>query len=590
MTTETTTETTTQEQGQEAVAAVESAPQGPEPGLFWKGLVREIGAEHVVVDLGGASGRFAAREAKGLDGSWMVSVGEEVEVLVDDLVGEVWAVSMEKAEKVRVYEKLQEMARKKEVVSGVVTRHERRGLSVDIGVKAILPAKDSGIRQHEMTDAIGERLQCQVVRFDEKKGEVVLSRKDLAKVEAQGKKAEALGRLQVGQRVKGVVTSLANYGAFVDLGGVDGLLHVSEIRWERTDKPEDVLSVGDEVEVQVLEIDTAKDRIALSRKVLLENPWSAFMREYPVGSKAKGVVSSLPEFGAFVRIGAVEGLIHISELSWERNVRRSSDVLSLDQEVEVQVVKVDAEKQRVGLSLKRLTTNPWEIALAELKEGDKVKGVVRSVADFGVFVEVVPGVEGLLHVSDMSWTRQVGRPRDLREFHEGDELEVRVLGIDAERQRISLGLKQLEADPWEAVGPELREGGTVTVTISRIVTFGAFATLAPGLEGLIHASELSAERVERIEDVVKVGQEVAVKVLSADRAKRKVALSLKAQVEAEGGAMRSYTEEGAVNEGLAAQLRAKGFQSSEGGEEAAQAEEPVQGEEPVQAEEPVQGE
>jgi small subunit ribosomal protein S1 len=358
------------------------------------------------------------------------------------------------------------------------------------------------------------------------------------------------------------VSSLASYGAFIDLGGADGLLHVSEIRWERTNRPEDALAVGEEFEVEVIELDESRDRISLSRRSLVENPWEVFARNHPEGSRAQGVVSSLTDFGAFVSIDGVDGLIHISELSWDRGVREAAEVLSVGQEVEALVLRIEPERQRVGLSLKRLGANPWEVALSDLNVGEHRKGRVRNVASFGVFVEILPGVEGLVHVSDMSWTKRVDKPSDFHKFEADEEIEVAVLEIDAERQRLKLGIKQLDSDPWELAGPELRDGGTLTVTISRLAPFGAFATIAEGLEGLIHISEISTERVERVEDAVKVGQERKVRVLSADRDKRKISLSIKAYSDEDADALREYAEAApAGSSALAEQLIAKGLVS-----------------------------
>ncbi len=575
----------------EAVEEVEEEAPGIEPGMVCTAKVTEMGDERVLVDLDhGAKGFFMRREARAVDGGDMVSVGEEVEVLVDDLEGELWAVSMERAEKIRVFDRLVALAKDRAVVKGVVTRRVRQGLSVDIGVRALLPTRESGMRNHELAEAVGTVVECQILKFDRKKGEVTLSRKSLAQAQAKARKEEVFGKLNIGDRVTGVVSSLTKFGAFIDIGGADGLLHVSEMGWDRVARPSDLFAVGDEVEAEIVELNPERDRIGLSRKNLLGNPWEDFAKNHPEGSRAKGVVRSLTDFGAFVTIDGMDGLVHLSEMTWDRGVRNPGDLLSLEQEVEVIVLRIEPERQRVGLSIKRLQPNPWETALESINVGDRIKGKLSSVAKFGVFVEIVPGVEGLVHVSDMSWTKRIEKPEDLREFAEGDEVEVMVLEMNPDRQRISLGIKHLEADPWEAAGPELRPGGTLTVTVSRIAAFGAFATITPGLEGLIHVSELAVDRVDRIEDVVKVGDEVKAQVLSAERGKNKVSLSIKAHLIADGSAMREYTDEGSANNAFAQQLLAKGLVNKEDAvaEESAPAEEVIAAPAEVVEEAPVE--
>jgi small subunit ribosomal protein S1 len=581
------TEPVQQEASPREEAVPEALPAGPEPGIFWQAKVSEIGQEYVRVELGDdVVGRFEACEARAADKSLMVAVGDDVEVLLDDLEGEEWVVSMEKAEKLRVFQRLGALAKDKTVISGVITRQVRGGLSVDIGVRAFLPGRESGFRSHEAGAMVGREINCQIQRFDRKKGEVVLTRRKLAEEAVKARKSALYETINVGDVVTGVVSSVTKFGAFLDIGGADGLLHVSEMSWERVGNPSKVVSEGDEIEVQIVEINPDRDRIGLSRKALLENPWQNFADANPAGTKLTGKVKNITDFGAFVEIGAgVEGLVHISELSWDKSVKSANDLLEAGQELEVIVKEVDIASQRVSLSVKRLQPNPWEMALKDLEVGARITGKVSSVVEFGVFVEVIPGVEGLVHVSDMSWTERISNPTDLRDFQEGEELEVMVLSIDSDRNRLSLGIKQLEKEPWELAGEGLRKGGTLEVTISRLVDFGAFATIVPGLEGLIHISELAVDRVERVDEAVKTGQVVKVRVLDADRKKAKISLSIKAHLTGEGEGMREYTEESNVGTSLGALLMKKGLVDEEEESVAASEESVEASEESVEASE-----
>lgn len=538
----------------------EPEPTGPQPGEYWDCTVTALGDEHVTVDMGeGLIGRFPALEARASGGGNLVEPGDKIEVLLDETEDDgSWIVSMEKAEKVRVFERLIELAKRKAVVEGVVTRHVRAGLSVDIGVKALLPARDSGIRPHDMPKMVGRTIKAQVIKFDRRKGEVVLSRRKVAEHDAEVRKAQLLNRIEVGDIVKGRVVSVRPFGAFVDIGGADGLIHVTEMSWDKGVKPEDIVSMGEEVEVLIKEIDTQRDRIGLSLKALRDNPWDGFADKHAVGSRVTGKVNSITEFGVFVTIDGIDGLVHISELSWDRNVKDANTLVSVGDTTEVVIKEIDVDRRRLSLSIKRTQPNPWEVAVGELEVGKRITGPIRNITDFGVFVEVVPGVEGLLHCGDMSWTERIEKPADHMEFKEGEEIEVMVLGIDPDRNRVSLGLKQLENDPWEDAGPGLKKGGTLDVKITRLADFGAFAEVVPGLEGLIHISEVAVDRVERLRSHLSVGQEVKVKVKDADRKTRKISLSIKALLIDEGGGIREHVEDDDAGTSLGALLKKSG--------------------------------
>jgi small subunit ribosomal protein S1 len=516
-----------------------------EPGIYWNATVTEIGDDAVTVDLGDDTlGYFPAGEARAAGGGALVKAGDSIEVLVDDLSDDgSWVVSMEKAEKLRVFERLVQLAKKRAVVQGVVTRHIRAGLSVDIGVKALLPNRDSGFRPHELPALVGTTIKAQVIKFDRRKGEVVLSRRKIAERDAEVRQAQLMSRIEVGDIVKGSVVSIRDFGAFVDLGGADGLIHVSEMAWDKGLQPKDVLSVGDEVEVLIKEIDTQRGRIGLSLKALRDNPWDKLAGQHTVGSKTKGKVSSITDFGIFVTIGGVDGLVHVSELTWEKESTDPNSIASVGDEIEVVVKEVDTSRQRLSLSIKQLLPNPWQAGLGSLEVGQRVTGAITSVVDFGVFVQVAPGVEGLLHCGDMTWEKRISKPSEFRKFQEGEDVEVIVISIEADRQRVGLGIKQLDGDPWEEAGAELKKGGTLTVTITRLEKFGAFAQIVPGLEGLIHISEVAVDRVENLRHELRTGQEVKVKVLEADRRSRKVGLSIKRLLMDEGEGIREHVEE-----------------------------------------------
>jgi len=556
----------------------ESEDAGPEethlPGAFCKARVLSVGDELIEVDLGeDEKGRFETSEARRVDGSIMVAVGDEIEVLLDEDTAAGWVVSMDKAEKVRVFERLSELADKHAQVRGVITRIVRGGFSVDIGVKAFLPARESGIRRAESNSAVGRGIQCAIQRFDRKNGEIVLTRRKIAEAEAKRTKSELYDSLKVGTILEGYVTNVTNFGAFVDIGGAEGLLHVTEMGWGRVDKPSDVVAEGDVVRVKVTEVNRERERIGLSMKALESNPWEAVAARFPAGQTFTGHITNLADFGAFVELeSGVEGLVHISELSWDRDLRHPSEVVGLDQEVTVKVLEVDIERQRISLSLKALTPNPMHEAMAALNIGDVVTGSVTRIEEYGVFVEIAPGVSGLCHVSDMSWAERIRNPADLRDFAVGQPCEVRILDIDNQRNRIKLGIKQLSVDPWEAAADKLERGAVIEVTISRLTNFGAFATITDGLEGLIHISEINTERVDDIGRELSVNQQVKVKVLEADRSRRKVSLSIKAyKEEGEEGTMRSYADDDDASTSLGALLKSKGLVEADAPEETPEA-------------------
>jgi len=545
------------------------------PGVLWSATITAMGDETIDVDLGdGQKGRMDAIEARFPENTegLQAKPGDTVQVLVDELEGDIWSVSMDKANKIQIFDRLMQLAEAKEEITGTVTRRVRGGVSIDIGVRAFLPARESGLRNSELDSSIGRSLTCVIKRYDLDKNEVVLTRKKIAERQQEKVREEVYSVIEVGAVVKGTVTSITRFGAFLDIGGVEGLLHVSEMAWKRVSRPESVVALGNSLEVKVVDMDRERDRIGLSLKEMTPNPWIEVAENFPQGARARGPVTSVTDFGAFVRVAdGVEGLVHISELTWDRNVKHPSAVTAVGDELDVVVLNVDIADQRLSLSHKRLTPSPWQAALSDLDAGVKLEGTVTSVVDFGVFVELRPGVEGLVHVSDMSWEKRIERPSDLRDFQPGDTCEVIVLNIDPDRERISLGIKQLEGDPWADATANLNKGDVIDVTISRIEGFGAFATIAKNVEGLIHISEVSTERVDDLEHHLKHGQEVKVKVINLDRRSRKIGLSIKAFLEQD--TMHEYSEDASAGTSLGALLKAKGIVPADAGDEEAPAEE-----------------
>ena len=545
------------------------------PGVIWSATITEMGDEFIDVDLGdGQKGRMEAIEARFPENTEGIQAktGDTVNVLVDELQDDVWAVSMDKANKIQIFDRLMELAKAREEITGTVTRRIRGGVSMDIGVRAFLPARESGLRNSELDSAVGRTLTCVIKRYDLDKNEVVLTRKKIAERQHEKLREEVYSKLEVGAVVKGTVTSITRFGAFLDIGGMDGLLHVSEMAWKRVSRPEAIVALGNTLEVKIVEIDRERDRIGLSLKDMTPNPWISVAESFPAGSRARGPVTSVTDFGAFVRVAdGVEGLVHISELTWDRNIKHPSAVTAVGEELDVVVLNVDIAEQRLSLSHKRLTPSPWQEALSDLDTGVKIEGTVTSVVDFGVFVELRPGVEGLVHVSDMAWDKRIERPSDLRDFQPGDTCEVIILNIDPDRERISLGIKQLEGDPWADATANLKQGDVIDVTISRLESFGAFATIAENVEGLIHISEVSTERVDELEHHLRHGQEVKVKVINLDRRSRKIGLSIKAYLEQD--MMYEYSEDVSAGTSLGALLKAKGIvpADEDGGDDAPEA-------------------
>ncbi len=501
-----------------------------------EGRILRVEGDFVLVDVGYKSegiiavGEWEDGEAPPAPGQPIKVLIEDVEDtfgLVDDTRGMI-TLSKRKAEKIEAWKRVMENVHEADVVTGVVNRKIKGGLLVDIGVNVFLPASQVDIRRPaDIGDYIGRTIQCIVLKIDELRRNIVVSRRALIEAERAEKKAELLSQLQVGHRRKGVVKNIADFGAFVDLGGIDGLLHITDMSWGRINHPSEMVGIDQEIEVQILHIDYEKEKIALGLKQKSASPWENVEEKFPVGSKIKGTVVNVMSYGAFVKLEeGIEGLVHISEMSWTKRVSHPSELVQIDDEIEVVVLGINKEKQEISLGMKQTQDNPWDHVAEHYPPGTIVKGTVRNLTNYGAFIEIEEGIDGLLHVSDMSWTRKISHPNEMVE--KAQELECRVLSVDQGRRRIALGLKQLAEDPWARDIPGKYEPGqVVTGVVTKITNFGVFVGLENGLEGLLHISELADHKVENPEDIVKVGQQIEVKILRVDPDERKIGLSRK---------------------------------------------------------------
>ncbi len=500
------------------------------------GKIVEVTEDFVVVDVGFKSegaidrGEWSETDEQPVVGGIVKVLVEEMEDELgpaDDIHGMI-SLSKRKAEKIIQWEETIRAIEEGQVVTGTVTRKIKGGLLVDIGVPVFLPASQVDIRRpNDIADFIGRVVQCEVLKIDESRRNIVVSRRSLIEKQREEDREHLLSELEVGQLRKGIVKNIADFGAFVDLGGIDGLLHITDMSWERIGHPSEMVAIDQEIEVKVLQIDREKQKIALGLKQKQKNPWENIVEKYPVGSTVKGEVVNVMSYGAFVKLEpGIEGLVHISEMSWTRRINHPNEMVNIGDEIDVKILGVDAAGQQLSLGIKQTMTNPWDTVTDKYSEGTVVTGKVRNLTNYGAFVELEQGIDGLLHVSDMSWTRKVSHPSEMVE--KGQEIKCRVLSVDQGRRRIALGLKQLDQDPWVSSIPDkYQPNQLVKGKVTKITNFGVFVGLEDGLEGLLHISELADHKVENPEDVVKVGDEIEVKVLRVDIDERKIGLSRK---------------------------------------------------------------
>ncbi|MEM7588551.1 MAG: 30S ribosomal protein S1 [Myxococcota bacterium] len=477
------------------------------------------------------------------EGELQVQEGDCVDVFVEaceDDSGHI-VLSKEKADHMRVCEELAQAHEQEREVEGLVVGRVRGGLQIDVGVHAFLPASQLDVRPvRNLDEFIGQRLPFRVVKFNRKRGNVVLSRRLLLEKDRATKKRETLATLQEGAVLEGIVKNVTEYGAFVDLGGIDGLLHVTDMSWGRVQDPGNLFQVADKIKVKVLSYDPEHEKISLGVKQIEGDPWENAFERFPVGKRVSGKVVSLTEYGAFIELApGVEGLIHISEMSWSKRVKHPSQVVQIGDDVEAVVLDVDRENRRISLGMKQASPNPWDLFIQKYPIGTVIKGQVRSVKDFGLFIGIEEGIDGLVHISDLSWTKHVKHPSEM--FKEEDEVEAVVLNVDPQEKRFSLGIKQLTEDPWSCLPEKYPRGSQVKGKVSKVMDFGAFIEIEPNIEGLCHVSEFSSERVEDPHTFMKPGDEIEVMVIDMDTKERQIGLSIRAvQAAKEGLDYRAY--------------------------------------------------
>ncbi len=496
-------------------------------GTIVKGTIIEIRPQVVLVDIGYKSeGTIMASEFEDEE----IEVGDEVEVLLERLENEEGTVdlSKEKAAHKQNWDKIVRVYEDGGLVRGKVKAVVKGGLTVNVGVEAFLPGSQVDIiPPKDLTEYVGNIYEFKIVKVNDDRKNIVLSRREVIEAERAELRQQFLRTVKVGDKVTGAVKNITDFGAFVDLQGMDGLLHVTDMSWGRINHPSEMLMIGQSVEVMILDVDREKERVSLGLKQMTDNPWEDIERKYQIGSTVKGKVTKLLPYGAFVELErGVEGLVHVSELSWVKRITRPSDVLELEQEIEAVVLGISIEEQKISLGVRQLEPNPWDEIEVRYPIGATIKGPVRNLTAYGAFVELEEGIDGMVHVSDMSWTRKINHPSEV--LKKGDEVEAIVLSIDKANQRVSLGVKQLEDDPWSLIDDRFKVGDLVKGTVAKIASFGAFVSLDGDIDGLIHISQLSEGHVDKVKDVIKVGDEIEARVIKVDKVERRIGLSIKA--------------------------------------------------------------
>ncbi|MGD9765155.1 MAG: 30S ribosomal protein S1 [Candidatus Binatia bacterium] len=517
--------------GDEFRRLFEESLRAVKPGEVVRGRVVSVSRDQVTVDIGYKSeGQIPVGEFTTREGEVTVKEGDEIDVFFDADEGEHGGITLSrsKAEQAKVWRDIEEAFQKDGVVEGVIVGKVKGGLKVDVGVAAFLPGSHADLRPARNLDRyIGQRGHFAVLKFNRARGNVVVSRRAVMERERAQLKQETLKVLEEGVILEGIVKNITDYGAFVDLGGIDGLLHVTDMSWGRVNKPADVINVGDRARVVVLKYDPSRGRVSLGMKQIMPDPWGSVAERFPVGARVHGKVVSLADYGAFVELEpGIEGLVHVSEMSWTKRVTHPSKLLEVGQSVDVMVLDVDSANRRISLGLKQAEPNPWEMVRINHPVGSRIKGPVKNITDFGVFIGVEEGMDGLVHISDLHWTKKVRHPSEL--LQKGEEVEAVVLGIDVENERISLGIKQVTEDPWYSMPQRYPVGAKVQGKVTSVTDFGVFMEVEEGIEGLIHVSQLSTERIDKPQALFAPGQEIEAEVTAVDTRDRKIALSIKA--------------------------------------------------------------
>jgi small subunit ribosomal protein S1 len=509
-------------------AMKQSGKQPVAAGSIVKGTIIEVGSKDVLVDIGYKSeGVISGGEFEDIKA---VKVGDQIDVLIEKLEDKEGMVvlSKEKAEFKQNWERILTICNEGGTISGKVKAIVKGGLLVNIGVEAFLPASQIDVlTPKNLAQYVGNTYEFKVVKINQERQNIVLSRRELIEQERTERRQKLLAEMTPGDIRKGTVKNITDFGAFIDLNGIDGLLHITDMSWGRVGHPSEILKVGQDIDVVVLDINREKERVSLGLKQKLANPWDSIEQKYPVGAKVKGRVVNLVPYGAFVELEpGVEGLVHVTELSWTKRVAKPSDMLEPDQEIEAVVLGINREEQKISLGLRQLEANPWDQAMDKYPAGTKVKGKIRNLTSYGAFIELEEGLDGMIHVSDMSWTRKINHPSEV--LKKGDEVEALVLEVDKTNQRIAVGMKQLLPDPWEGIDQMYKVGDLVTGKVTKLASFGAFIGLQHEIDGLVHISQISEERIDKIKNVLKVDQEVTARVIKIDKSDRRIGLSIKA--------------------------------------------------------------
>ena len=496
-------------------------------GSIVKGTILEIRPQVVLVDIGYKSeGAIPSNEFEDEE----IEIGDEIEVLLEKLENDEGMVvlSKEKAAHKQNWEKIVKVFQDGGLVRGKVKGVVKGGLTVNVGVEAFLPGSQVDIiPPKDLNEYVGNVYEFKIVKVNDERKNIVLSRREVIEAERSELRQQFLQTVKIGDKVTGAIKNITDFGAFVDLAGMDGLLHITDMSWGRINHPSELLHIGQSMDVIILDVDREKERVSLGLKQMSDNPWEDIERKYPIGHNVKGRVTKLLPYGAFIEIErGVEGLVHVSELSWVKRITRPSDVLEIGQEISAVVLGISIEEQKISLGVRQLDSNPWDEIELRYPVGATIKGPVRNLTAYGAFVELEEGIDGMIHVSDMSWTRKINHPSEV--LKKNDEVEAIVLAIDKANQRVSLGIKQTEGDPWSLIDSRFKVGDLVKGTVAKIASFGAFVSLDGDIDGLIHISQLSEDHVEKVKDIIKVGDEIEARVIKVDKVERRIGLSIKA--------------------------------------------------------------
>ncbi len=494
------------------------------------GRIISVDKDHVLVDIGYKSeGQINIHEFRDENGVIQANIDDPVEVMVEwwDDENEVVVLSKEKATKVKVWEEIKQAHDAEKTVEGTITNRVKGGFSVDIGVQAFLPGSQADLRPiRNLDDMVGKAFEFKILKYNRKRSNIVLSRRVILEEERETKRSATLASIEEGKVIEGIVKNITEYGVFVDLGGVDGLLHITDISWGRVKHPSELFSMGDQISVKILNLDLEKERVSLGMKQLTEDPWLAAKEKYAVGSRVTGKIVSLTDYGAFVELEeGIEGLIHVSEMSWTRKVRHPSKLVSVGEIVEAVVLDIKPESRRISLGMKQVVPNPWDVISEKYPVGTTIEGKIKNITDFGLFIGIDEGIDGLVHISDISWTKRIKHPSEM--FQKGDVIQAIVLEIDKDNERFSLGIKQLQADPWETVAERYKVGKEITGTITNVTDFGIFVELEEGIEGLVHVSEISKEKIKTPVGMFNIADVITARVMNINSEERRIGLSIK---------------------------------------------------------------